>query len=396
MKHMTQQFLGNGVWLAALLGISTLQPAKATILWTGDAASGTGVFEGLETPQGTITTTSDSVLGSIFKIELNLDNADRSKERDEVRGCNGFRMSQGGTYYLGWKSKFSPLPTVAGQWEHVFQIHGYGITNGLAPITLDTPGDGTLTMTYQDPSGANHLIWSTPLVTGTWENFVLHVSPTTSESTGWIELWYNGAVQTFTDGSTRFSAAIWNGTYILTKWGIYREGGVDGTGDHYLWRPRFATTYNEADPMIAASVSTTAIYQLQNVASSLALNNQGSLTNGSKITQWSSASTSQNLQWTLIPTSNGYYQINSVKSGKDAVVQGASTANGAGIVQWSFGSSGDDQWKPLQNSDGSVTFYNLKSGLVLEDPGSSTSTSTQMDQWGANGGANQKWKLLPQ
>ena len=137
------------------------------------------------------------------------------------------------------------------------------------------------------------------------------------------------------------------------------------------------------------------IYQLQNEASGLVVNNQGSLTNGSAITQWT-ITTSSNLDWQFIPTSNGYYQINSCKSGLDAVVQGASISDGAGIIQWSFGSSGDDQWKPVQNSDGSYTFYNLHSGLVLEDPGSSTSTSTQMDQWCANGGANQKWNLIKQ
>lgn len=137
------------------------------------------------------------------------------------------------------------------------------------------------------------------------------------------------------------------------------------------------------------------IYQIQNEASGLVLNNQGRTTNGSPITQWSSAS-SANLEWTFIPTSNGYYQINSVKSGLDAVVQSASTSPGAGIIQWSFGSAGNDQWKPTANSDGSYTFYNLKSGLVLGDPGSSTSTSTQMDQETYTGASNQKWKLLLQ
>ena len=144
------------------------------------------------------------------------------------------------------------------------------------------------------------------------------------------------------------------------------------------------------------AVDTAKVYKLQNMASGLVLNQQGSLTNGSKITQWSSSSTSVNLQWKFIPTSGGYYQINSVKSGLDAVVQSASTAAGAGIIQWSFGSGGNDQWRPVSNGDGSYTFYNRKSGLALEDPGSSTSTSTQMDQWTPNGGSNQKWALLPQ
>jgi endo-1,4-beta-xylanase len=110
-------------------------------------------------------------------------------------------------------------------------------------------------------------------------------------------------------------------------------------------------------------IDTSAIYEIQNEASSLVLNQQGKLTNGSAITQWSSGS-SDNLKWKFISTSGG--------------------------------SSGDDQWLPQQNSDGSYTFVNLHSGKVLEDPGSSTSTSTQMDQWDANSGSNQKWNLLKQ
>jgi Ricin-type beta-trefoil lectin domain-like len=178
---------------------------------------------------------------------------------------------------------------------------------------------------------------------------------------------------------------------------VYRSGAMNGKGpaSAFMSRARVGTSYADVDPGIN-SIDTTVNYQIQNVASSLVLNNQGSLTNGSKITQWSSASTSLNLQWTFIPHSGGYYEINSAKSFKDAVVQGASTANGAGIIQWSFGAAGNDLWKPVQNLDSTYTFYNQHSGLVLEDPGSSTSTSTQMDQWSYNGGSNQKWRLLEQ
>jgi len=143
------------------------------------------------------------------------------------------------------------------------------------------------------------------------------------------------------------------------------------------------------------SLNLAGVYQIQNLASGLVLNNQGSLTNGSAITQWT-VTTSSNLDWQFIATSNGYYQINSCKSALDAAVQGASTANGAGIVQWAFGSTGNDQWQPVLNNDGTYTFFNLHSGLVLEDPGSSTNKATQMDQWSSTGGSNQKWNLLKQ
>jgi len=173
---------------------------------------------------------------------------------------------------------------------------------------------------------------------------------------------------------------------IVTPNSLYLEQLRQRLGDQALANIGYGT---------GATLDTTAIYQLQNEASGLVLNNQGRLTNGSAITQYSSVS-SDNLRWTFIPTDSGYYQINSVKSGLDAVVQSASVAQGAGIIQWSFGAAGNDQWLPQQNSDGSYTFVNRHSGLVLEDPGSSTSTSTQMDQWGANGGANQKWILIKQ
>ncbi len=193
-------------------------------------------------------------------------------------------------------------------------------------------------------------------------------------------------IYVFVDGSKLYDQPDQGGTSHYTKFGMYQGGCVT----HDQWANVKYFTGGSVN-----GIDTTAKYQLQNEASGLVLNNQGRTTNGSAITQWQSVS-SDNLRWTFIPTSGGYYQINSVKSGLDAVVQSASTSQGAGIIQWSFGSSGNDQWLPQLNSDGSYTFVNLHSGLVLEDPGSSTSTSTQMDQWGSNGGANQKWVLIKQ
>jgi len=235
---------------------------------------------------------------------------------------------------------------------------------------------------------------------GVWNRIIVKI--VNSSTSGELTVWVNGIQSgtSFTGNITPGGPAIrWSTGQYCTWWKTHIPNGSNPMityEDHF----RIASTYAEADPAnwteSGGSIDPAVIYQLQNEASGLVLNQQGSLTNGSAITQWSSASTSQNLQWKFIPTSNGYYQINSVRSGKDTVVQSASTSAGAPIIQWSFGSSGDDQWKPVQNSDGSYTFYNLHSGLVLEDPGSSTSTSTQMDQWTPNGGANQKWKLLAQ
>lgn len=138
-------------------------------------------------------------------------------------------------------------------------------------------------------------------------------------------------------------------------------------------------------------------YEIQNVASGLALNvTSAATTNNAPIIQFPFFAGQKNSLWTFVPTSGGYYQIVNANSGLDVVVSEASKTEAADIVQWSFGSSGDDQWEPVLNSDGSYTFYNLRSGQVLDDPGSSTTQGTQMDQWDANGGANQHWNLIAQ
>jgi len=230
---------------------------------------------------------------------------------------------------------------------------------------------------------------------GSWHRVVLH-KRWASDNTGIYQFWFDGNLVINESGKPN----SFTGTELY-RWsiGLYANfNSFTGSRYDYIDQARVTDNFQQANPALwgGSALDTAGIYQIQNEASSLVLNQQGSLTNGSKITQWSSASTSQNLQWKFIATDSGFYQINSVKSGKDAVVQGASSSAGAGIVQWSFGSAQNDQWLPVLNTDGSYTFYNRSSALVLEDPGSSTSTSTQMDQWTPNGSANQKWKLLAQ
>jgi len=245
-------------------------------------------------------------------------------------------------------------------------------TNAVDAAVLITPTNG-VAMEFRPTTGA-----ATINITG-WIKGVLPPQ--------WVKLVRTG--NTFV-GSYSADGATW--TQIATTNITMGAGATAGLA---------VTAHNNAalnnatlDNVSISSNPFVGIFKIQNVASGLVLNQQGSLTNGSKITQWTATTTSSNLDWTLIPTSNGYYQINSVKSGLDAVVQSASTAAGAGIIQWSFGSAGNDQWQPVANGDGSYTFFNLHSGLVLGDPGASTSTSTQMDQETSNGGSNQKWNLI--
>ncbi len=198
--------------------------------------------------------------------------------------------------------------------------------------------------------------------------------------------------------STHMITAWINGTVVVAE---PDNGATDYYFKNGVYEQNISTPSYQMDTYVTniqewtttSSPSFSGTWELKNASSGLVLNNQGYLTNGSAITQWKEEANA-NLEWTFIATSNGYYQINSVKSGLDAVVQSASTANGAGIIQWTFGSSGDDQWLPVENSNGTYTFFNRNSGKVLEDPDFSTNEDTQMDQWTINGGANQQWNLV--
>jgi hypothetical protein len=132
----------------------------------------------------------------------------------------------------------------------MFQIHGYRV-NGGTPFVFRTTGDGMLHLQYcpNEGGGCRH-IWNVPLELFQWNAFVVHVFLTRSEAEGgFIELWYNGVQQTFTNGLTWYPASLFQNDYILTKWGVYRGGGADlGSGDAWLYRPRIGLTFDDVDP----------------------------------------------------------------------------------------------------------------------------------------------------
>jgi hypothetical protein len=372
---------------AALLGPTA--SSQASVLWSQDTLPGTALC-----PDGDISWFTDSQVGQVIRVrDFDQDCSVQNSERAEFNTPSSTNpLQNGGTYYVGWRTRYDgPVPST---WNTVMQFKCRCDQD--QPIVMDIKDGNLVLENHQPPGEIVTVVWDHAVPLNTWFDFELKVHMAT-DSTGTIEVWFNGVKQTLKNGSQIYHGMTWGGDIQNDiHWGVYRRCSINGTATQYIQRPRIATTFSEAAPVpIGNGIDTSAIYQLQNEASGLVLNNQGRLTNGSPITQWQSIS-SDNLRWKFIPTSGGYYQINSVKSGLDAVVQSASTTQGAGIIQWSFGSAGNDQWKPVPNSDGSYTFYNLHSGLVLEDPGSSTSTSTQMDQWGANGGANQKWNLIKQ
>ncbi|MGW2639939.1 glycosyl hydrolase family 95 catalytic domain-containing protein [Streptomyces sp. NPDC001348] len=91
----------------------------------------------------------------------------------------------------------------------------------------------------------------------------------------------------------------------------------------------------------------------------------------------------------------GAFKLVNRNSGKVMDVSGASTSNGASVIQWPWSGSANQQWKLLPDYDGSFRLSSVGSAKVLDSPGGSAGVGTALDQWSDTNSSNQWWKLVP-
>jgi hypothetical protein len=233
--------------------------AQTSVLWNGDPnlGKGTSVFEGLEEAPGNIVVTNDplGVHGKVFHYNT-FDDSAFKKERCESRGTMNpdgkFRVALGGTYFIGWREMFKPMP-INGSWVAMWQMHGYGPAGQGAPLVLRVVNGQPNLVMQNGVNGQNVNFWSTPLRLGVWNTFVVEVHLATTASAGWVQLWYNGVPQTFINGKTRYNAPLWDskpGSFVMFKWGVYRSSTLNGKGpaSTYLSAPKIGLTYADVNP----------------------------------------------------------------------------------------------------------------------------------------------------
>jgi hypothetical protein len=221
------------------------------VLWEADTTLGTAAFEGIEEKPGKISVVDDPLgtYGKVFTMQVS-QLAGYYKDRCETRGCrkkdgSTFRMTNGETYYIGWRSMWNPLPSTT--WLAVFQIHGYGDVGCHAPLVLRTLSDGKLYMQHQQPDGASVDLWTAPLVLNKWHTFAVHFKLTDKPADAFLEFWYDGTQQMLKGGVMRYPAALWNCAWVNVKWGIYRHS-TPGPGEAYMSRARIGTSFEAVDP----------------------------------------------------------------------------------------------------------------------------------------------------
>ncbi|RAG87281.1 hypothetical protein DN069_01735 [Streptacidiphilus pinicola] len=115
--------------------------------------------------------------------------------------------------------------------------------------------------------------------------------------------------------------------------------------------------------------------------------NNNSTADNAVIDQWTcKTSGTANQEFQFVPVANGYGELQNENSGSDVVVQGASTAQGAKVVQYTQNGSANGLWRPIRQSDGTWQFQNQNSGLCLDQAGAVSTVGVQFDQWPCKSG----------
>lgn len=111
--------------------------------------------------------------------------------------------------------------------------------------------------------------------------------------------------------------------------------------------------------------------------------------NGAPIIQWD-CNGGQNQQWRLVPVGS-YYRIVARHSGKCLDVTGASRVNGAQVIQWDCHGGDNQLWSLVSAGGGYYRITAKHSGKCLDVQGASSSSGTRVIQWDCHGADNQLW-----
>jgi hypothetical protein len=206
---------------AALIGAVLLAgQAQAATIWTGDAAKGGFPFGNSNCSRpGSITVVTDVTRGKVWKY-----NKPKGDLRCESHGISvggkRYKFANNNTYYLGWWMNLSDIADNNANFQ--WKSYGHHIQN--FPFQLKM-SKGKFTLLNRQPKGHTFYPWAVPLKPNTWHHIVLGIHTSDALKGGWLELYYDGVQQTFTDGSKRWAARTWD-SYDDPKWGVY---GAKGT-----------------------------------------------------------------------------------------------------------------------------------------------------------------------
>jgi arabinan endo-1,5-alpha-L-arabinosidase len=150
-----------------------------------------------------------------------------------------------------------------------------------------------------------------------------------------------------------------------------------------------------ARPADAATIDTTAYYQLINRNSGKAMEiDGGSTADGAGLVQRTTNASAQYQQFQFVDSGSGFYRLRARHSNKVLDVYQRSTADGATIEQWSDLNGTNQQFSIQDTDSGYLQLINRNSGKALDVWERSTADGARISQYTDNNGTNQQFRLV--
>jgi Polysaccharide lyase len=230
---------------AAACGLLSAGSARATLIWDGSASRGTGVFKLIGSncgSPGSVTAVSDATWGRIWRYHKP-SRSNRCESHGIKVGGSNFVFRNGSKYYLGWRSRLSNTVNNNAnfQWK-VFPAPGPADLNW--PVVLKMI-KGRVTMLNRKSGSEVFTTWSRPVSVNQWNHYVVALSLSSARDGGTIELWFNGAKQTFSNGSEVWRARLYDVDHVCPKWGVY--GAESSSVINFVHGLKVGTTLGDVD-----------------------------------------------------------------------------------------------------------------------------------------------------
>ncbi|GAA2775305.1 heparin lyase I family protein [Saccharopolyspora taberi] len=249
MRRRASTLLGSLVAVAVLVAAGAPAPR-----WEADPGRGTEVFEGIETKPGNVEVIADpkGQHGDVYRLDTSGEPEGSERVRVETRGHltpdgRPLRFTEGGTYYVGWRSMWGPLPTAEGEWVALWQLKDYGSGAATPPLSIRARGD-QLDLEYADPGMKTTRLWQADLPLEQWNSFVVGIGVSSDPARGWVRFWVNGEEQELGGRPGQYPAATLRADFVTDKWGVYRSDGITGPATAYLADARVGTSYEDVAP----------------------------------------------------------------------------------------------------------------------------------------------------
>jgi hypothetical protein len=421
--------MSRGLAFTAAALLTFAATANASLIWDGAASNGTGVFSLINKGNcftegsSSITAVNDpgGQFGTVWRYHKPSD-SNRCENHGIRVGGSEYRVVNGQNIYYGWRYR---VTTTANNNAN-FQWKSYGDGHQQNFPFVFKNVSGQVRFMYTPPGGGSVYIWSRSISANVWNHVVLRLNISTSSSTGYAQMWYNGVQQTFTNGSTTYNGRTLDvGNHNCPKWGVYGGSGTDMS--NYVHALKAGTTYADVamsggsptptpaptatpgpgptatptptpvgpTPTPCGTCGFSGYYRIMGVQSGKALVVQSASTaNSANVILWSyNDNATDNDEWEVRSIGSGYYRIIARHSGKDMTVASASTAAGANIFQYTYGGTAtNDEWQIVDSGSGQYEIRNRNSGRNAQAMGTGDGAAVQ--QHSDDDGSDQRFNFV--